>query len=62
MFTVYKMTFYLKFLSLTVKVERNRNKIDNLKIIINLLTGSKSYLKRHLKKKIIFEDCRITAE
>ena len=51
MFMVYKMTFYLKFLSLTVKVERNRNKIDNLKIIINLLTGSKSYLKRHLKRK-----------
>ena len=32
MFTLYKMTFYLKFLSLTVKVERNKNKMDNIKL------------------------------
>ena len=51
MFTLYKMTFYLKFLSLTVKVERDKNKIDNIKIIINLPTELKSYLKRYLKRK-----------
>ena len=49
MFTLYKVTFYLKFLSLTVKVERNKNKINNIKIIINLLTALKSYLKRYRK-------------
>ena len=51
MFTLYIITFYLKFLSPTVKVERNKSKIDNIKIIINLLTGLKSYLKRYLKRK-----------
>ena len=51
MFTLYKMTFYLKFLSLTVKVERDKNKIDNIKIIMNLPTELKSYLKRYLKRK-----------
>ena len=45
------MTSYLKFLSLTVKVERNKSKIDNIKIIINLITRSKSYLKRYFKRK-----------
>ena len=45
MFTLYKTTFYLKFPSLTFKVERNQNKIDNMKIII------KSYLKRYFKNK-----------
>ena len=45
------MTSYLKFLSLTVKVERNKSKIDNIKIIINLITGLKSYLKRYFKRK-----------
>ena len=45
MFTLYKMTFYIKFLSLTAKVKRNKNKIDNKKIIIKLLTELKSYLK-----------------
>ena len=45
MFTLYKMTFYLKFLILTAKVERNKNKIDNKKIILKLLTELKSYLK-----------------
>ena len=44
------MTSYLKFLSLTVKVERNKSKIDNIKIIINLITGLKSYLKRNSEK------------
>ena len=51
MFTHFKMTFYPKFLSPTVKVERNKSKIDNIKIIINLLTELKSYLKRYLKRK-----------
>ena len=31
MFTLYKMTFYLKFLSLTVKFGRNKIKIANKK-------------------------------
>ena len=31
------MAFYLHFLTLTVKVEQNKNKIDNIKIIMNLL-------------------------
>ena len=35
---VYKIIFYLKFLTLTVKVGQNKNKIDNIKIIPNLLT------------------------
>ena len=51
MFALYKMTFYLKFLSLTVKFEQNKNKIGNIKIIINLSTELKSYLKRYLKRK-----------
>ena len=34
MFTLYKMIFYLKFLSHTVKFGQNRNKVDNVKIII----------------------------
>ena len=31
MFTLYKMTFYLKFFSLTVKVGQNKYKIGNIK-------------------------------
>ena len=31
MFTLYKMIFYLKFLSLTVKVGQNKNKIGDKK-------------------------------
>ena len=40
MFTLYKMIFYLKFLSLTVKVGQNKNKIGDKKkkTIMNLLT------------------------
>ena len=45
---VYKIIFYLKFLTLTVKVGQNKNKIDNIKIITNLLTEFESYLKRYL--------------
>ena len=41
------MTFYLKFLNLTVKVGRKKNKIDNIKIIINLLTEVKSKLETY---------------
>ena len=51
MFTLYEMTFYLKFLSLMVKVERNKNQIDNIKIIINLLTELKSKLRKYPKRK-----------
>ena len=51
MFTLYKITFYPKFLSLTVKLEQNKNTIDKMKIIINLLTELKSYLERYLKRK-----------
>ena len=51
MFTLFQMTFYLKYLSPTVKVEQDKNKIDNIKIKINLLTELKSYLKRYLKRK-----------
>ena len=38
MFTLYKIIFYLKFLTLTVKVGQDRKKIDDMKIIMNLLT------------------------
>ena len=51
MFTIYKMTFCLKFLSLTVKIGQNKNKIGNIKVIRNLLTKLESYLKRYLKRK-----------
>ena len=51
MFTLYKMIFYLKFLSLTVKFGQNRNKIDNIKIIINPLTELKSKLRRYPNRK-----------
>ena len=51
MFTFYKMIFYLKFLSLTVKFGQNRNKIDNIKIIINPLTELKSKLRSYPKRK-----------
>ena len=42
MFTLYKMIFYLEFLSLTVKFGQNKNKINNMRIIINLVTELKS--------------------
>ena len=51
MFTLYKIIFYLKFLTLTIKVGQNKNKIDNIKIIMNLLTELESYLKRYIKRK-----------
>ena len=51
MFTLYKMTFYLKFLSLTVKFGKNKNKIDYIKFMINLLTELKSKLRRYSKRK-----------
>ena len=55
MFTLYEMSFELKFLGLTVKLEENKKKIDNLKIIINLVTILKSYLNRYLKRKLYLE-------
>ena len=51
MFTLYKMIFYLNFLSLTVKVGQNKNKIDNTISIMNLLAELESYLERRLKRK-----------
>ena len=48
---VYKIIFYLKFLSLTVKVGQNKNKIDNTISIMNLLAELESYLERRLKRK-----------
>ena len=41
------MTFYLKFLNLTVKVGRKKKKIGNIKIIINLITEVKSKLETY---------------
>ena len=40
-----------KFLSLTVKVGKNKNKIDNTRSIMNLLAELESYLERRLKRK-----------
>lgn len=51
MFTLHEMSFLLKFLGLTVKFGQNKNKIDNIKIIINLVTELKSDLRRYLKRK-----------
>ena len=45
------MIFHLKFLSLTVKVGQNKNKIDNTISIMNLLAELESYLERRLKRK-----------
>ena len=62
MVTLYQITFYLKFLSLTFKLgQKEKKKIDNIKIIINLPTELKSYLKRYLLY-IVLEDCYISAE
>ena len=41
MFTLYKMTFYRTFLTVTVKV-KNKNKIDDIKIMRNLLAELES--------------------
>ena len=35
-----------------IKIGQNRNKIDNIKILINLVTELKSYLKRYLKREL----------
>ena len=52
MFTLYEMSFLLKFLGLTVKFGHNKNKIDNIKVIINLVTELKLYLRRYPKRKL----------
>ena len=67
MFTLYKMTFYLKFLSLTVKFGPNKNiilKFFFFKILnYNKLTNkNKILLKKISLEKIVLEDCYITAE
>ena len=51
MFTLYKIIFYLKFLTIAVKVGHNQNKTGNIEIKLNLLTELESYLKRYLKRK-----------
>ena len=51
MFALYRMTLYLKFLCLTVTFGKKENKIDDRKIIINLLTELKLYVKIYLKRK-----------
>ena len=50
MFTLYETSFWLKFLGLTVKFGQNKNKIENIKIIVNLVTELKSHLKDILKE------------
>ena len=35
-----------------IKIGQNRSKIDNIKILINLVTELKSCLKRYLKRKL----------
>ena len=35
-----------------IKIGQNRSKIDDIKILINLVTELKSYLKRYLKRKL----------
>ena len=42
----HKIIFYLKFLNFTVKIGQNEDKIDNIKIIINLLVELKLRWKR----------------
>ena len=42
----HKVIFYLKFLNFTVEIGQNEDKIDNIKIIINLLVELKLRLKR----------------
>ena len=67
MFTLYKITFYLKFLSLTVKFGPNKNiksKFFFIKILsYNKLTNrNKILLEKISLEKIVLEDCYITAE
>ena len=52
MFTLYGLSFELTFLGLTIKFRQNKNKIDNIKIIINLVTELKSHLERYPKRKL----------
>ena len=53
MFTLYEMSFQLKFLGLTVKFRQNKSKIDNIEI--KLVTELKSYLERYPKRKLSLE-------
>ena len=50
------MTFYLKFLSPTVKVERDKYKIDNIKIYKKLTDRIKIILEKISEEKIVLED------
>ena len=51
MFTLYKVTFFLKFLSLTAKFGQNKN-TNRIKIKVEVIS----------KKKIVLEHCYITEE
>ena len=54
------MTFYLKFLSPTVKVERDKCKIDNIKIYKKLTDRIKIILEKISEEKIVLEDIYIS--
>ena len=47
----HKIIFYLKFLNFTVKIGQNKDKIDDVKIVINLLAELKLRLKRYFTRK-----------
>ena len=53
MFTLNKMTFYLKFLTLTVKVGQSKNKINDIKIMMNLQAEIELSLERYLERNIL---------
>ena len=62
---LYEMSFELKFPSLTVKFGQNKNKINNINIIINLITELNSYLKKYPKRKLsrgLLHNTRINAK
>ena len=54
------MTFYLKFLSPTAKVERDKYKIDNIKIYKKLTDRIKIILEKISEEKIVLEDIYIS--
>ena len=54
------MTLYLKFLSPTAKVERDKYKIDNIKIYKKLTDRIKIILEKISEEKIVLEDIYIS--
>ena len=55
------MTFCLKFLSLTVKIGQNKNKIGNISYK-ELTHKIRILLEKISEEKIVLEDCYIKAE